>query len=109
MNNIKQLMAIVDERLKILGMTRAELLRRAGQSQSVFVMAISRNAPLRLETVDSISKVLGISVSVLLGLDKKLPTDIQIMVDMLLKIPERDRKMLSLIIKNYYEVTLNKE
>ena len=109
MNNIKQLMAIVDERLKILGMTRAELLRRAGQSQSVFVMAISRNAPLRLETVDSISKVLGISVSVLLGLDKKLPTDIQIMVDMLLKIPERDRKMISLIIKNYYEVTLNKE
>ena len=72
-------------------------------------MAISRNAPLRLETVDSISKVLGISVSVLLGLDKKLPTDIQIMVDMLLKIPERDRKMHSLIIKNYYEVTLNKE
>ena len=107
MNNIRQFMAVCDERLKEMGITRAELLRRAGQSPSLFVMALKRNSYLRIESIIAISEVIGISVPVLLGIKESIPQDIRIMVDMLLKIPERDRKMISLNIRNYYEEALS--
>lgn len=107
MNTIEQFVAICDERLDEMGITRAELLRRAGQSPSLFVMALKRNSFLKVESIIAISEVLNISVPILLGLKENIPQDIRLMVDMLLKIPPRDRKMISLNIKNYYNAAVS--
>lgn len=109
MNTIEQFMEICDERIAEMGITRAELLRRAGQSQALFNMALKRNSHLRIENIIAISEVLGISVPILLGIEETIPSDIRIMVDMLMKIPERDRKMISLNIKNYYEMAMSEK
>ena len=46
----------------------------------------------------------------LLGLkEEELPHDIKVMEDMLLKIPEKDRKMIFLNIKNYYEISFTEK
>lgn len=109
MNTIEQFMKICDERIAEMGITRAELLRRAGQSQALFNMALKRNSHLRIENIIAISEVLGISVPILLGIEENIPSDIRIMVDMLMKIPERDRRMISLNIKNYYEMAMSEK
>ena len=112
MNTIKQLIAICDERLKVMGITRNELLKRAGLSETVFTMALSRNTYLRVETLAVISELLEIPLVDLLGINdakKALPEDIEVMENMLLKIPEKARKMILMNIKNYYEVALSEK
>lgn len=109
MNTIKQFMDICDERLDEMGMTRAELLRKIGQSRSLFTMALKRNYYINVETIVQISDAIGVSVPVLLGLEDNLPNDVRRMVDMLLRIPERDRKMISLNIKNYYDMAMSEK
>jgi lambda repressor-like predicted transcriptional regulator len=110
MNTIKQLIAICDERLKIMGISRTELLKRAGLSETVFTMALARNSYLKVESLVAISEILGIPLMDLLGLkEEELPHDIKVMEDMLLKIPEKDRKMIFLNIKNYYEISFTEK
>lgn len=109
MNTIKQFMDICDERLTELGMTRAELLRKIGQSRSLFTMALKRNYYINVETIVQISEEIGISVPVLLGIEDNFPADVRKMIDMLLKIPERDRKMISMNIKNYYDLAMSEK
>lgn len=110
MNTVEQFMQICDQRLKELGITRADLLRRIGQSQSLFIMALKRKTYMGVEALVSISEELKIPISVLLGLEKrKIPSDIQLMEDMLLKIPERDRQVILLNIKNFYNINLKED
>lgn len=111
MNTIKEFVAIVDERLKVMGISRNELLRRCGLSETVFTMALKRNMFLKIENIAAISKEISVSISVLLGLkEETLPRDIKTMEDMLLEISEKDRRMILLNIKNYYdEALLNKK
>lgn len=109
MNTTEQILDVIDERLKEMGMTKAELLRKTNQSASLFVMASKRGSAFRIDSLVAISKALNISLSVLLGIDEGLPKDIQYMVDMLLVIPEKDRKMIALNIKNYYDVTVSEK
>ncbi len=107
MNTIKQVIEICDKRLKELGITRAELLRRANQSPTLFTMALKRNYYFGIESFVSISDALGIPLTDLLVLEEHtVPEDIKAMEDMLLKIPEEDRKMIALNIRNYYEKAL---
>ena len=106
MNTTEQIIKVIEERLEALDMSKAELLRRSGQSQSLFVMALKRGSSFRIESLVEMSKVLNISLPVLLGIDDSLPKDIQFMVDMLMVIPENDRKMIAMNIKNYYDVAM---
>ena len=109
MNTIKQLVAICDERLSVMGITRTELLRRVGLSETVFTMALARNSYLKVETLVAISKVLGIPLLELIGeKEEEVPHDIKVMEEMLMKISEEDRKMILMNIKNYYKIALQK-
>lgn len=102
MNTVEQFMQVCDQRLKELRITRADLLRRIGQSQSPFIMALKRKTYMGVEALVSISEELQMPLPVLLGLEeRKIPSDIQVMEDMLLKIPERDRQVILLNIKPF--------
>lgn len=110
MNTIKQLVAICDERLKVMGITRTELLRRAGLSETVFTMALTRNSYLKVESLVALSEILGIPLLELIGLkEEEVPHDIKVMEEMLMKIPEKDRKMIFMNIENYYKIALSKK
>lgn len=65
----------------------------------------------RLGALVRISMYLGISIDNLVGLEENsdntffyVPDDIKEMIDMLLEISERDRKMIKMNIQNYYKV-----
>ena len=104
MNTVKEFIEVVDKRLREIGMSRWELSKRAGLSETVFTMALKRETYLRIENIEAISKVLEISIQQLLGLEERdIPDDIKTIEDLLLKIPERDRKMILLNVKNYYD------
>ena len=105
MNTVKEFIKICDERLKLLNMTRAELFKKANLSEPIFIMAMKRNSHLKIENIETISNILGISIQELLGLkDIDTPKDIKDMEDLLLKIPEKDRKFILLVITSYYRV-----
>lgn len=107
MNTIKDFMNIVDERLKIMGISRWELLKRCGLSETLFTMALKRDMLLRVENIFVISKEINIPVPQLLGIEEDpLPDDIKAMKNMLLKIPKKDRKMILMNIQNYYDVAM---
>ena len=104
MNTVKEILSICDEKMKRIGITRAELLRRIGQSPTLFNMAEKRNSYFNIETFVAISKELEISLPELLGLENNnIPEDIKIIEEMLIKLPLKDRKMISLIVKTYYD------
>ena len=104
MNTVKEFIEVVDKRLREIGMSRWELSKRAGLSETVFTMALKRETYLRIENIEAIIKVLEISIQQLLGLEERdIPDDIKTIEDLLLKIPERDRKMILLNVKNYYD------
>lgn len=110
MNTIKEFMNIIDERLKIMGISRWELLKRCGLSETLFTMALKRNMFLKVENIFAISKELDISIPRLLGIEEThLPDDIKNMEDMLLEIPEKDRKMILMNIQNYYNVAVSEK
>ena len=105
MNTVKEFIKICDERLKLLNMTRAELFKKANLSEPIFIMAMKRNSHLKIENIETISNILGISIQELLGLkDIDTPKDIKDMEDLLLKISEKDRKFILLVITSYYRV-----
>ena len=107
MNTIKEFMNVIDERLKIMGISRWELLKRCGLSETLFTMALKRDMLLKIENIYVISKEINVSIPKLLGLEEDpLPDDIKIMEDMLRVIPEKDRKMISMNIQNYYNVAI---
>ena len=102
MNTVKEFIALCDERLKLLGLNRAELFRRANLSETLFIMALKRNTHLKVENIEAISNVLGMPMAELLGLEKmQIPKDIKAMEDLLIKIPEQKRKFILITIKNY--------
>lgn len=105
MYSVKELVEFCDKRLKLMGISRPELFRRAGLSSTLFTMAVKRNVYIKIENLITIADVLGVTMSDILGLEKtELPEDIKFMEQMLLDIPPRDRMMIEKNIKNYYEV-----
>lgn len=110
MNTIREILKICDKRLETKGITRAELLRRIGQSSTLFNMAEKRNSYFNIETFAGISKELNITIDELLGLEKmKVPEDIKAIEEMLVKISDRDRKIIGLIVKAYYDESVTKK
>ena len=110
MNTLKQFIEIIDKRCSEIGISKWELAKRAGLSETVFNMALKRNSYLRLENIEAISRILEISMIQLLGLEEKsLPDDIKTIEDLLLKIPKKDRKMILLNVKNYYDEANSKQ
>lgn len=107
MNTIKEFMNVIDERLKIMGISRWELLKRCGLSETLFTMALKRDMLLKVENIYAISKEINVSIPKLLGLEEDpLPEDIKIMEEKLRVIPEKDRKMILMNIQNYYDVAI---
>ena len=109
MNTVKEIVAICDKRIKAMGISRWELQKRAGLSETFFTMALHRNSFPKVESLEALSKELGVPLIDLLGLgETELPDDIKLMESMLLKIPEEDRKMIAMNIENYYKKSLEK-
>ena len=105
MRSAKELVAFCKERTKQLGMTQAEMLRKANCSPTMFVMLLQRDTYPRVETLVEMAKVLEVSVSDILGTeDTDIPDDIQQMVNMLKDISPENRKMISMNIENYLQV-----
>lgn len=105
MRSAKELVAFCKERTKQLGMSQAEMLRKANCSNTVFVMLLQRNTYPRIETIVDLANALEVSISDILGLkDESIPDDIQQMVNMLKDISPENRKMISMNIENYLKV-----
>ena len=107
MRSVKETIDYLDNRIKQTGMTKADVLKKAGLSVSVFAMALNRNNYLRLESMMKLANVLNITVGDILGItDNELPDDIKKMLDMLKDISPENRKMISMNIENYFRVEM---
>ncbi len=107
MRSVKETIEYLNDRIKQTGMTKAEVLTKAGLSRTIFTMALNRNAYLRVESMISLGEVLNVTVGDILGLDDgEYPEDIQKMLDMLKDISLENRKMISMNIENYFKVEL---
>ena len=105
MFSVKEFIDYCDERIKLLGTTKTEFLRNIGLSETLFIMSLKRGTFPKLENIDLIAKSLGVSVERVLGLDNHaIPEDIKDMENMLIKIPESQRKILEMNIKNIYDI-----
>lgn len=104
MNTIKEFMNIIDGRLKIMGISRWELLKRCGLSETLFSMALKRNMLPKAESICVISKEVGISVLTLLGIEEQSDSDdIKLIENTLVTIPKKNRKIFLTNIQNYCE------
>ena len=107
MNNIKDFMDVIDRRLKEMGDNRNNMLTKLGLSRALLRATETRDTFPSVVNIVDIANYIGVSVGTLLGTDRNtpdyIPDDIRIMITMLLKIPEKDRKMLHDIIQLYYQ------
>lgn len=109
----------LDEKIKLSGMYKADVLKNAGYSITLFTMAKNRNSYLKVETMIELGKILNISLADILDINEdiqlkeikksadmynNLPEDIKKMVTMLLSISPENRKMIGMNIENYYTV-----
>jgi hypothetical protein len=93
------------QRIRQLKLGQVETLEKAGISTTIFAMSLKRNVYMKVETMNILAQLLNVSVGEMLGCNNSdLPSDIQEMVDMLLILPEEDRKLISMNIKNYCDV-----
>lgn len=105
MFSVKEFIDYCDERIKQLGTTKTEFLRNIGLSETLFIMSLKRGTFPKVENIDLIAKSLGVSMERILGLDNHtVPDDIMDMENMLMKIPESQRKILAMNIKNIYDL-----
>lgn len=110
MRTVEETIDFCKERIAALGMSQADVLSKAGCSATLFVMSLRRKSYMRVETLDSLAKILNVSVADILGVnDNNMPDDIQNMVSMLKEIPLKDRKMIAMNIENYYRVAMDKK
>ena len=109
MNSVKDFMAIIDDKLNEMGDNRNNMLMKLGLSKALLRATEMRDTFPSVVNVVDIAEYIGVPVGVLLGTDKEdtehenIPDDINTIITMLLKIPEKDRKMLHDIIKLYYK------
>ena len=107
MNTIKDFMNVIDRKLEEMGDNRNNMLMKLGLSKALLRAAELRDTFPSVVNVVDIANYIGVSVGTLLGTDKDtpnyIPDDIKVMVTMLLKIPEKERKMLHDIIQLYYQ------
>ena len=106
MRTPKELLEFCEMILSKNNMSKTEFCRKINASPALFNMAEKRNSYFSVETLCNMSTELNIPLDELLNTkfaDKSsLPKDIQKMERMLLEIPEQDREMIELNIKNYY-------
>ena len=60
---------VIEERLAIQGLSRAELARRCGCSAKLISAIIAGKAPVELKTALQLERVLGMDASILLGIE----------------------------------------
>ena len=109
----------LDERIKQSGMYKADVLKKAGYSITLFIMAKQRNSYLRVETMIELGRILNVSLTDILDIKEdakieqikktaelynNLPEDIKRMIDMLQSISPENRKMIGMNIENYFNV-----
>lgn len=107
----KEIAEFCEALLRNSGRTIAEMCRMTGMKKEMFSMWKSHPAIIpRMDALLKICNYLGISMDTLIGIEKKmLPYDIEAMVNMLVEIPENDRRMILMNIKNYYDVLHEKK
>jgi len=109
MNTVKEFMAIIDDKLEKMGDNRNNMLMKLGLSKALLRATEMRDTFPSVVNVADIAEYIGVPVGILLGTDKRepecndIPNDVSTMLTMLLKIPEKDRKMLHDIIQLYYQ------
>jgi hypothetical protein len=107
MNTVKEFVDVIDKKLEEMGDNRNNMLTKLGLARALLRATELRDTFPNVVNIVDISNYIGVSVGTLLGTDKNapdyIPDDIKTMVTMLLKIPEKDRKMLHDIIQLYYQ------
>ena len=107
MRTPEEIVDFCKNRIKQLGLTQAEVLKKADCSVMLFVMIVQRNSYPKIETLLDLSKVLGVGVDDILGFkEEDYPDDIQQMISMLQNISPENRKMISMNIENYFRVEM---
>lgn len=104
----EELVNFCDKKIKKMGMSKPEFLRSLGLSDTLFIMSAKRSTHIKLETLELIANKLGVTMKELLGLEDKepLPEDVDDMLRILLDISEKDRKVIQLNLKNYYDLVI---
>lgn len=109
--NSKEIAEYCDKLLHERNDTIYNMCSKIGIDRAKLGMWRQKNVDPRLGTLVSIAMYLGISIDNLVGLEENpdstffyVPDDIKEMIDMLLEIPEKDRRMIKMNIQNYYKV-----
>ena len=108
MRSVEEMIDFLNSSIKKSGMMKKDVLKQAGLSPTIFTMALNRNNYLGLEAIANLGKVLNVSVADILGVNE-LPEDIQEMVNKLQQLSPENRKMIAMIINNYYQVEVQNE
>lgn len=108
MNSVKEFIALIDDKLEKMGDNRNNMLMKLGLSKALLRATETRDTFPSVSNVVDIAEYIGIPIGTLLGTDKDkseydIPDDINTIVTMLLKIPEKDRNMIQNIVKLYYK------
>lgn len=110
----KEIAEYCEQLLKEKNDNIGNMCSKIGVNAAKIAMWKKKDCDPRLGTVVAIVQYLGISFDEFLGIvppeqRDPVPVDIREMEKMLLKIPENDRKMIQMNIKNYYDISTHKK
>lgn len=113
MRNGSEFVDFLESQLAEINMSPFMMSKLIGISRATMIGWKKFNRLPTVEVIYKISALLKIPVNELVGESevKKVtyPADIKKMIDMLMEIPEENRKMISMNIKNYYDVEQEKK
>lgn len=101
-----QILAYYEPILKAQGKTMFDFSKHAGIKLPTFSWwKTHEDLSPKLDIVYEMAVYAGISMNEIVGVeDAYVPDDVRAMERMLVEIPEKERKMISMIIKNYFDV-----
>ena len=111
MRSAKEFFDFCDEVIERKGTTRAELARKVGMTPAAWNMSIKRDSFFKVELMCRIAEELRVPLTELLGLKetKRLPADIEKMVDKLMEISVEDRELVAATVDVYYRRATEKK
>lgn len=110
----KEIADYCEQILKERNDTVCNMCSHIGINAAKISMWKKKDCDPRLGTLVAIIQYLGVSLDEFLGIvppEKRdpIPEDIRNMEKMLLEIPENDRKMIRMNIKNYYDISVQQK
>ncbi len=106
-----QILKYYEQVLKKEGKSMADFSKSSGIKLPTFSWwKTHEDLSPKIDIVYKMAEFAGISLNEIVGMDESvLPEDIKRMEKMLISIPAQERLMISMNIKNYYDVTMEKK